>query len=88
MAETLDDCMLYAKIVRADALHPYIGSLGYVLPKRVFSKMPVRVWNVEEPFFKRWKNTKKIHILTDINYMVQQILLQNVPEMYLGNKMD
>lgn len=86
LAETLDDCMLYAKIVRADALHPYIGSLGYVLPKE-FSKMPVRAWNVEEPFFNDGRILKDTHLDRYKLYGATDIIT-NVPEIYLGCKMD
>lgn len=79
------DCIEGMVMTNADAIHPYIGSLIYELP-RDMNDIPVRVWNIEEPFFnnddrplKDWKWDEYVLCgVTDI--------ITNVPERYLVDK--
>jgi len=82
LAASIDDCMRFAKAVCADALHPYIGSLGYKLPKE-FQGMPVRAWNMDEPFFQDGSLLKDTHFDRYKLYGATDIIT-NVPEIYLG----
>lgn len=84
LALSNEDCIRYAALTGADALHPHIGGLVHNLPEEMRT-MPVRVWNADEPFF----NTPKVLTEPDLtkyaNFGATDIFT-NLPERYLGER--
>lgn len=81
LGSSLADCIVKARQVCADALHPWIGGLDCIIPEDM-KNLPVRAWNAEEPFFRdgrilREKNLEKYSV-----FGVTEVFT-NVPEVYL-----
>ena len=75
-----------AKKRNADALHPWIGGFDITWEERKqIANMPVRAWNMEEPFFGQDRQLKERNLRKYAAFGVTDIIT-NVPELYLENE--
>lgn len=83
LANSNEECIAMAKQTGACALHPYIGGLVFELPEDM-KDMPVRAWNVDEPFFRDGRPLKEPDLDKYKAYGATDIFT-NLPEKYLGS---
>lgn len=81
LAGSLEDAILYARDTHADALHPGNFGLSGCVPEDM-KEIPVRVWNVEEPFFEDGRVLKEKNMVKYEMFGATDIIT-NVPERYL-----
>lgn len=81
LASSLEACIKYANMENADALHPPIRDLHGSIPEEMI-KMPVRVWNGEEPFFEDGRILREKNLMKYAAFGVTDIIT-NVPELYI-----
>lgn len=82
LAVSLEECITMARQTGAEALHPYIGGLVYELPEDM-KDMPVRAWNVDEPFFNDGRELKEA-ALDGYKYFGATDIFTNLPQNYLN----
>lgn len=82
LAVSLEECITMARQTGADALHPYIGGIVYELPEDM-KDMPVRAWNVDEPFFNDGRELKEA-ALDKYKYFGATDIFTNLPQNYLS----
>lgn len=83
LASSNEECIALAKQTGACALHPYIGGLVFELPEDM-KGMPVRAWNVDEPFFRDGRPLKEPNLDKYKAYGATDIFT-NMPEKYLDS---
>lgn len=81
LAVSLEECISMARHTDADALHPYIGGLIYELPDDM-KDMPVRAWNMDEPFYEDGRQFKELHLDKYAGYGATDIFT-NIPQNYI-----
>ena len=83
LGASMKQCMEYAKIMNADALHPWFGGLDINLEERKqIASMPVRAYGGGEPFFGEDRPLKEKNLWKYLSFGVTDIIT-NVPELYL-----
>ena len=82
LAVSLEECITMARQTGAEAFHPYIGGLVYELPEDM-KDMPVRAWNVDEPFFNDGRELKEA-ALDGYKYFGATDIFTNLPQNYLN----
>jgi len=80
LAMLLSDCIRWGRYAGVDALHPWIGGMDCEIPEDM-KGMPVRAWNMEEPFYKDGRVLRERHMEKYAMFGVTEIIT-NVPEMY------
>jgi glycerophosphoryl diester phosphodiesterase len=84
LAGSIKKCIKIATTVKADALHPKNTGLDETLPETM-KNMPIRMWNVFEPFFGNEKNWQNEDLRKYKPFGVTDIIT-NIPEYYLSQK--
>ena len=81
LAANLSDCIRWGRYAGVDALHPWIGGMDCKIPEDM-KHMPVRAWNVEEPFYKDGRVLKERNLRKYAMFGVTEVFT-NAPENYL-----
>lgn len=81
LGSSLFECIRDARVTNADALHPWVGGMDSEIPEDM-RHMPVRVWNMEEPFYQDGRILKEKHMEKYAILGATEVII-NVPEEYL-----
>ncbi len=86
LSSSIEECVRLGEEVQADAYHPWVGGLGSLTEGEEAKirnvKIPIRVWNAEEPLYGSGKELKDFDLREYAAWGVTDIFT-NVPERYL-----
>lgn len=85
---SMQNCYEQALVMQADAVHPWIGGLDMTVQDVAALKgMPVRAWNMEEPFFGQDRVLRERNLEKYAAFGVTEVIT-NVPEWYLEGRQE